>query len=100
MTDVETWKAIALFLGGATLAALPGFWKPTFTQVKAMIAEHEAGGCYSRDKGAIMARFDHQDKLIEKVDRHVDEIKDKVEAILIDVETQRRMRMQKSDSET
>lgn len=87
MNDGESWKSLALFLAGAISAIVPSLWsmtrRPTFNQVEAMIA---------KDLRIIEERFDRQDAQLSKVDRHVDEIKEKVQTILIDVEAQRQLR--------
>lgn len=87
MAEIDVWKTIAVFLAGAMSAVVPLLWsmtrRPTFTQVEAMIA---------KELRLIISRFDHQEDMIGKVDRHVDEIKAKVETILIDVEAQRQVR--------
>lgn len=87
MNDPEPWKSLAVFLAGALSAVVPSLWgmtrRPTFTQVEAMIA---------KDLRVLEDRFDRQDEVIGKVDRHVDVIKEQVQTILIDVEAQRQLR--------
>lgn len=87
MNDPEPWKSIAVYLAGVISAIVPLLWsmtrRPTFNQVEAMIA---------KDLRIIEERFSRLDETMNKVDRHVDEIKEKVQTILIDVEAQRQVR--------
>lgn len=90
----DFWKNVALLAIGALCSSAVSIWsitkRPTFTQVEAMITKEHA---------SISARFDRQDKLLEKLDRHLEETREKVGTILIDIEAQRQVRARKALSE-
>ena len=99
----EFWKWCSVMLAGIVLSETSMLWagrgKPSFTQVKAMIAEHAENSCFSKHREAIMLRLASQDKILEKLDRHLETVREDVAEIKLDVELHRHARAEKAKAE-
>lgn len=93
--ESEFWKwatdLMMVFIGGG----LAFIWRmvhgrPTFTQVKDMISEHERGSCYARDQKWIAQEFTGLKAKLLEIGRHVDDTREKVERIDMAVQIYRR----------
>lgn len=95
--DADFWKwatdLMMLAIGGGMAA----IWRmvhgrPTFAQVKELITEHERGSCYARDQRWIGEKFDALEAAVGQANRHIDEVRTKVEEVHLWVQMERRVR--------
>jgi hypothetical protein len=91
--DAEVWKWIAITLGGVVIGEGAALWRvtvsikdrPTFTDVKRMITDHEDATGYAKDRRWIEEKF-------AQLQRHVDETRDRVAEIHLSLMADREAR--------